>query len=131
MSVEGGQRILVVEDDYYISDVLVSYLSGLGYTVDVAINARVLGRHLELHPPDLILLDIMLPGMDGSEIGHLLRVNPATAHIPIVVVSADRRIERKAASVRAEGWIAKPFDLNELAAKVAEVLARATPQDGL
>jgi CheY-like chemotaxis protein len=84
-----------------------------------------MGRHLELHPPDLIILDIMLPGMDGSEIGHLLRVNPETAHIPILVISADRRIARKAESVRANGWIAKPFDLADVVEKIEAILAQS------
>jgi DNA-binding response OmpR family regulator len=123
----GGQRqrrILVVDDDFFISDLLQQHLTEHGFAVDVAINARAMGRHLELHPPDLIILDIMLPGMDGSEIGHLLRVNPVTAHIPILVISADRRIARKAESVRANGWIAKPFDLAEVVEKIESILAR-------
>jgi DNA-binding response OmpR family regulator len=119
----------MVEDDFYISDLVVGYLTEQGYVVDVAINARMLGRNLELNPPDIILLDIMLPGMDGSEIGHLLRVNPATAHIPILVVSADRRIARKAANLHADGWIAKPFDLDALGAKIAEVLQNRPPAE--
>jgi DNA-binding response OmpR family regulator len=122
-----GQRprqILIVEDDYFISDILVDDLTARGYAVQVAGNARMLGRLMEIHPPDLILLDIMLPGMDGSEIGHLLRVNPATATIPVLVVSADRRAAQKAASFHAEGYIAKPFDLESLAAQIAELLAR-------
>lgn len=126
MGGQGQRRILVVDDDFYISDLLVQHLSEHGYAVDVAINARAMGRHLELHPPDLILLDIMLPGMDGSEIGHLLRINPETAHIPILVISADRRIARKAESIRANGWIAKPFDLADVVAQIAAILARET-----
>jgi DNA-binding response OmpR family regulator len=121
---QGQRRILVVDDDYFISDLLMQHLTEQGYAVDVAINARAMGRHLELHPPDLITLDIMLPGMDGSEIGHLLRVNPATAHIPILVISADRRIARKAASVHANAWIAKPFDLEDVVNKIEEILGR-------
>lgn len=116
-------RILVVEDDYFISDLLVADLTERGYAVQVATNARVLGRMMETHPPDLILLDIMLPGMDGSEIGHLLRVNPDTARIPVLVVSADRRGAQKAAGLHAEGYVAKPFDLESLTARIAELLA--------
>ena len=126
----GGQRqrrILVVEDDFFVSDVLLQDLSDRGYAVDLAINARMLGRHLEQHPPDLILLDIMLPGMDGTEIGHLLRVNPVTAHIPIVMVSADRHLAAKAQRVGVDAWIAKPFDSDELAAKIAEILEGRLP----
>lgn len=123
----GRRRILMVEDDFFISDLVVGYLTEQGYIVDLATNARAMGRNLELHPPDLVLLDIMLPGMDGSEIGHLLRVNPATAHIPILVVSADRRIARKAEHLKAEGWIAKPFDLDALGAKIAELLQGRPP----
>ncbi len=126
MGGQGQRRILVVDDDYFISDLLMQHLTEQGYAVDVAINARAMGRHLELHPPDLITLDIMLPGMDGSEIGHLLRVNPATARIPILVISADRRIARKAESVRADGWIAKPFDLEDVVNKIEEILGRET-----
>jgi DNA-binding response OmpR family regulator len=122
---QGQRRILVVDDDFYISDLLLQHLTEHGFAVDVAINARAMGRHLELHPPDLIILDIMLPGMDGSEIGHLLRVNPETAHIPILVISADRRIARKAESVRANGWIPKPFDLADVVEKIEAILAQS------
>ena len=82
MGGQGQRRILVVDDDFYISDLLMQHLTEQGYAVDVAINARAMGRHLELHPPDLILLDIMLPGMDGSEIGHLLKASVPTAGSP-------------------------------------------------
>ena len=68
----------------------------------------------------------MLPGMDGSEIGDLLRVNPATATIPVLVVSADRRAAQKAASFHAEGYVAKPFDLNALAVQIATLIATHT-----
>ena len=124
------RQILIVEDDYFISDILVDDLTARGYAVQVAGNARMLGRLMETHPPDLILLDIMLPGMDGSEIGHLLRVNPATAGIPVLVVSADRRAAQKAASFHAEGYVAKPFDVDALAAQIADLIARH-PRPGL
>lgn len=119
-----GRRILIVDDDFFITDMLGEDLAARGYEVSIAANARVLGRVMESYPPDLILLDIMLPGMDGTEIGHLLGVNPLTAGIPILVLSADRRIAEKAARVAAQGWIAKPFDLETLATHIAEVLAQ-------
>jgi DNA-binding response OmpR family regulator len=126
-----GQRaaqILIVEDDYFISDLLVDDLTERGYAVQVATNARMLGRLMETYPPDLILLDIMLPGMDGGEIGHLLRANPATATIPVLVVSADRRAAQKAARFHAEGYVAKPFELDALAVQIAELLAQHPPR---
>ncbi|HUS15427.1 MAG TPA: response regulator [Chloroflexia bacterium] len=118
----GRRRILVVDDDFFISDMLTDDLTARGYQVTVAANARMLGRLMEQYPPDLILLDLMLPGMEGIEIGHLLRVNPLTAPIPVLVVSADRRIAQKAATFGAQGWVAKPFDLDVLATEIARLL---------
>ena len=117
-----GRHILVIDDDFFISEMLADDLTARGYGVSVATNARMVGRRMEEHPPDLILLDLMLPGMDGSEIGHLLRGHAPTARIPVLVVSADRRIAQKAQSLGAQGWIAKPFDLDHLAAQIAATL---------
>ncbi len=122
-----GRHILVIDDDFFISDLLVADLTARGYGVSVAANARMVGRLMEQHPPDLIVLDLMLPGMDGSEIGHLLRVHAPTARIPVLVVSADRRIAQKAQSFHAQGWIAKPFDLDHLAAQIAATLDGIAP----
>ena len=117
------KRVLVVDDDYFVSDLLLEALTEWGYAVDVAASARLLARQLEISPPDLIILDINLPGMDGTEIGYLLRSNPHTAKIPVLMLSADRRVEQKATRVKTDDWMAKPVDLELLAVKVHRLLA--------
>jgi CheY-like chemotaxis protein len=69
--------------------------------------------------PDLILLDLMMPGMDGFEVSRRLRDDPATASIPIVVMSASERIRNPSMILAVDGRLPKPFELDELYATVA------------
>ena len=125
------RRILIVEDDRDIADLLRMYLEKAGYTVDVANSgADVLEQVREL-PPDLIVLDLMLPGMDGLAICRALRAGERTASIPIIILSA-----RAAESDRIQGlelgaddYVTKPFSPKEVVARVAAVERRTRRQD--
>ena len=105
--------ILVVDDDPFIVEFLEDALEDEGYRVLSAVNGEALQIAHDLHP-DLILLDIMMPGMDGVEVSRRLRENPQTANIPIVVMSAQDRLRATAALMPIDDRLPKPFELDRL-----------------
>jgi DNA-binding response OmpR family regulator len=117
-------RILVVDDDPTVSEVVARYLARDGYAVEVVADGReALDRALAA-PPDLVVLDLMLPGLDGLEVCRRLR---AMAPVPIVILTArgqesDRII---GLDLGADDYVAKPFSTKELVARVRAVLRRA------
>lgn len=106
-------RVLVIDDDPDILATVEQILNSEGYEVISAQNGKEALSVLESHRPDVILLDLMMPVMDGWEFRRRLNGHPA-ANIPVIVVSADRDVARKAATINADGYIAKPFDLDAL-----------------
>jgi CheY-like chemotaxis protein len=117
-------HILVIEDDASIRAVIKDILEPEGYVVDTAANGAAV--HIAAGSlPALVLLDLMLPLVDGYEVGRRLRADPATADIPIVVMSAGRRAAQGARQIGANGYIEKPFDVDALIGTVA-AYARAS-----
>jgi CheY-like chemotaxis protein len=117
------RKILIVEDDPDIVLALTTILEDEGYAV-VAIDS---GKHLsENMPPsdlpDLILLDMLLSGQDGREIARQLKADPSTRRIPILMLSAYPTIEQEAKAAGADSFLAKPFELDDLLAKVTSYL---------
>ena len=119
-----ARRVLVVDDDPDILDALSEILEVEGYEVQRARNGREALQRLEQAPPDLVLLDLMMPVMDGWEFARSL--NP-DARPPIIVLSADRNVSVKAQEIGALGWLAKPFELSELLAVVRRAIPPDTP----
>jgi len=119
-----ARRVLVVDDDPDILDALSEILEVEGYHVQRARNGREALQRLELGLPDLVLLDLMMPVMDGWEFARSL--DPG-ARPPIIVLSADRNVSAKAKEIGALGWLAKPFELSELLAAVRSVVPVETP----
>ncbi|MDT8306030.1 MAG: response regulator [Anaerolineae bacterium] len=113
-------RILVVEDDFDISNMLRIYFAGQGYQVDVAARGREALEKTHQHLPDLIVLDIMLPDMDGYQVCKRLRTTTRTSHIPIIFLTQrDERSDRIAGlELGADDYITKPFDIEELKLRV-------------
>jgi len=106
-------HVLVVDDDPDILSTVEQILLVEGYSVTAARNGAEALKVLEDLQPAVIILDLMMPVMDGWEFRQRLREHRA-AQTPVIVVSADRDISRKAASIAADGYIAKPFDLDRL-----------------
>src|SRR5579862_347299 len=105
--------ILVIDDDPGIVDLLEAVLEDIGYGVVSAINGRAIQLAHDMQP-NVILLDIMMPGMSGSDVSKRLRADPATCRIPIIVMSAQQNLEATAASMPVDGQLAKPFDLSDV-----------------
>lgn len=122
-------RILIVDDEPAVADLIEAILSGEGYTVAIAhdgAQAIMLTRDWR---PDLILMDVMLPGVDGGTVTRRLKSDPATRHIPIVAMSAGRTIRNHSAELDvADGALAKPFDIEALLAQVVFHLTRRQGQ---
>ncbi|MCY1014878.1 MULTISPECIES: response regulator [Pyxidicoccus] len=106
--------VLVVDDDPDILEALSEILEAEGFEIRRARNGKEALERLEPEPPHLILLDLMMPVMDGWEFAQRMRQRPAVADVPIIVLSADRNVGSKAADIGAVGHLAKPFELNDL-----------------
>ena len=107
------RRILVVDDDPRLLHIVAMYLGIEGYDVKTASNGEEGLREVDAQHPDLVILDIMMPGMDGIEACKQIRTNPETAHIPVLMFSAlsgDDDVER-ARLAGANHLITKPFNL--------------------
>jgi PleD family two-component response regulator len=126
-------RILVVEDDFDISTMLRIYFNGQGFEVSVAPRG---GDALEMTRkslPHLIVLDIMLPDMDGYSVCRYLRTTTRTSHIPIIFLTQkDERSDRIAGlELGADDYITKPFDIEELKLRVTNAIARQERENSL
>jgi CheY-like chemotaxis protein len=122
--------VLVVDDDPDILDAICDILDAEGYRVSRARHGQEALEQVEFARPDIILLDLMMPVMDGVAFSQALRQRPRVSDIPIVVISADGNPQR-AASVGAAGYLAKPFDIEALLAQVAGITrAAGEPRPG-
>ncbi len=111
--------VLVVEDDLDIGEIVRLILEAEGYPVAVVRNGREAIAYLQAAgPPCLILLDLMMPVMDGWQFRAEQRRDPAWAAVPVVVISADARVPQKASALGATGYLAKPIDFDALLATV-------------
>jgi len=120
------KRILVVEDDAALSEVLRDNLLFEGFQVDCVADGRVALARCTTSVPDLVVLDVMLPGMNGFDLcGRLQR----SGHIPILMLTARGQKDDKLRGLElgADDYITKPFDLDEFLARVKAVLRRARP----
>jgi diguanylate cyclase (GGDEF)-like protein len=123
MNSESG-RIIVVEDDFDISNMLNIYFTGHGYEVEVAPRGNDALELCRKKLPDLIVLDIMLPDMDGYAVCRELRTTTRTSHIPIIFLTQkDERSDRIAGlELGADDYITKPFDIEELKLRVKNAI---------
>jgi CheY-like chemotaxis protein len=112
--------ILLVEDDFDVREALAETLRDEGYVVDCAGDGEEALQYLRGgHHPGLILLDLMMPRMSGSEFRMVQKVDPALRQVPVVLLSADGRMEDKARALETDGAIRKPIDMTELLAAIA------------
>ena len=116
-------RILVVEDEESFSDALSFMLRKEGFSVSVATTGPSALEHFDREPADLVLLDLMLPGMSGTEVCRTIR---ATSRVPIIMLTAkDSEIDKVVGlELGADDYVTKPFSSRELLARIRAVLRR-------
>jgi phosphate regulon transcriptional regulator PhoB len=127
-----GGRVLIVEDEPDIRDLLAFHLEREGYHVTRSRTGADALRQVRARPPDLILLDLMLPELGGLDVCRRLRQDPRTASVPIVMLTArGEEVDRiLGLELGADDYIVKPFSPKEVVARVRAVLRRAGARDG-
>ena len=115
----GARRVLIVEDEPGIAEILADLLADEGYAPTVSVDGAALAvAHAD--PPGLILLDAMMPGMDGPEVCRRLKADPRTAHVPVVFLTAlpPETLAARLGDCPHDGVLPKPFTLDSVLAVV-------------
>ena len=122
-------RILVVEDSTDIAELIRHYLERAGHTVDLMSSGSEVLPRARKTPPDLVVLDLMLPGMDGLLVCQALRHDRSTAGIPVIMLTArgEEADRVRGLELGADDYVTKPFSPKELVARIAALLRRTQP----
>lgn len=123
------KRVLIVDDDEDMQALLQAALKKEDYQVVTAEDGLVALEELEKSSPDLILLDLMMPRMDGYAFVEELRQRGLQSSIPIIVLSADVSARQKVDQIGADGYIAKPFDVLDLLGEISQFMHYLTPEE--
>ena len=132
---DSGFHILVVEDEADLAELVSFNLEQAGYSVRTAGDGQTALSLITEDPPDLVVLDIMLPDLSGIEVCRRIRQNPDTKRLPVVMLTArGEEVDRVIGfEVGADDYVVKPFSPRELILRVGAILRRATPatEDGI
>ena len=126
-----AHKILVVDDEPPIVRLMEFILARQGHEMIVAVNGQEALEKVRAHRPDLVLLDIMMPRVDGYEVARTLRADPEFADIPVIMLSAKAQEEdiQKGLNVGVNEYITKPFSPEHLVHVVADHLSRLPSQE--
>ncbi len=121
------QRVLIVEDEADLADLLGYNLRKAGYHTEVVHDGRTAVHRVQQSLPDLIVLDVMLPGLSGLQVARQIRTNPKTALIPILMLTAKAEELDQIAGLQsgADDYVTKPFSVKVLVARIEAMLRRA------
>lgn len=124
------KTVLVVDDESSVRDLLARILRQEGYVVLTASEGAAAWKSIKDAAPDMVLLDLMLPGMDGMELCRLIREDPLTKDLPVIVATGRERLVDQVAGLDggADDYIVKPFAPSELLARVAGLFRRCEPE---
>ncbi|HEY0875877.1 MAG TPA: response regulator transcription factor [Vicinamibacterales bacterium] len=119
-------HILIVEDDPDIADLIVHYLQGAGHSTTQLSSGSEVMNHLRQHPADLVILDVMLPGVDGMALCRAIRRDASTSDLPVIMLTARGEEADRIAGLElgADDYVTKPFSPRELVARAAARLRR-------
>jgi len=125
-------HILVAEDDRDIADLVSHYVSKAGWSAHIAAAGDEALAYARRHPVDAIVLDLMMPGMDGLAVCRALRSDRATAAVPIIMLTArgEEADRVRGLELGADDYVSKPFSPNELMARLRAVMRRVRGPDG-
>jgi DNA-binding response OmpR family regulator len=120
-------HILVAEDDRDIAELISHYLKKAGWTPHLVESGDQALIHVRNHPTDLLILDVMMPGMSGLEVCQALRADRATAAVPIIMVTArtEEADRVRGLELGADDYVGKPFSPNELVARIRALMRRS------
>jgi DNA-binding response OmpR family regulator len=118
-------RVLVVDDEPMVRETLGQVLTDEGYVVDLAVDGESALERVHAARPDAILLDLMMPGMNGRQFLQALRGDPAYAGVPVMIMTAVHGLEVNLATLGASEVVEKPFNVDELLNKVALAVYRS------
>jgi DNA-binding response OmpR family regulator len=123
-----SKKVLICDDDEGILDMLTMILEDAGFETISEINSLNVNKLIEQEQPDLLLLDLWMPVLSGDQVLKMLKKNPETSNLPVIIISASIEGEKIATEAGANNFIAKPFDLDELIDKVQELLNGLIPK---
>jgi len=126
-----GEHVLVVDDDPTTTTLVTDALTGAGYTVSSVGNGQEALRALAMSQPDLVVLDVMMPGMNGLAVLTMIKTQPGTRHLPVVMLTARDRYDDKLWGKLggADRYLTKPFNPDTLVAAVRQVLDQRLTAD--
>ncbi|MBN1202170.1 MAG: response regulator [Anaerolineae bacterium] len=122
-------NVLIVEDDRQTADSLAAQVGVLGHTVAIAYGPRMAIQHLNQVIPDVIFLDVNMPGVNGLEVLRFLRRDPMTAKVPVVIISAEEvdSIRQQAFEAGANHYLVKPPTLEDIESAIKDVMTKCPP----
>lgn len=125
MSSFKGKRILAVDDEADVVMIIRTALQTEGYEVATATNGPDALEEAKKNPPDLVILDVTMPGMDGFEVLRRLKAEEATAQVPVIMLTgvSERGMIKEALSSGVDYYVVKPFDFEDLMRKVEQALS--------
>ena len=113
---------MVIDDNKDILEIVTLIFEKHGFEIETTPKGEEAFSHITSFCPQIILLDVFLGGMDGRDLCNALKANPLTAHIPVIMFSAHSSWDNVIKVCKADAFIAKPFNVNELVTKVNDVL---------
>jgi CheY-like chemotaxis protein len=122
MEMSENKTILICDDDEGILDMLEMVFEDSPYTIIAEQNSLNIKGIIEKQSPDLVVLDLWMPVLSGDQVLKMLRKNPKTEEIPVIIISASREGKQIAANAGATGYISKPFDFEELMTMVNRLI---------
>ena len=122
-------RILIIEDNELNRDMLARRLAKHGYEIEVAIDGEEGLARISISPPDLVLMDLSLPGVDGWEATRRLKAAPSTRNLPVIILTAHALVheQERALATGCDDFDVKPVDLPRLLAKIRRALESRPP----
>ena len=126
------KRILVVEDEESLLKLESILLTSKGYSVTGVMDGKAAIASIDADPPDLVILDVMLPGIDGFEVCRQIKGNEATKHIPVIMLTAKKSVNdiNLGAEVGAEAYLTKPFKSAHVMEVIGNLLAAKSLREG-